>query len=201
MKSVCATFAARLVRRASVGSDSAAAYLTLLQKRTAETPRAQRTLKTNTMDAWRSMRVRDARENLPLRTPRLCGDIPFLQRPQYFFKVHQPSASQDEARLRGLYRIISSKTIRPRLCTAKPACAGYTGLCIQRPSFRSPDKLHTIAVLRYVDPCPGLPCRARCPLLAERSTSCENCDVPKYISAYFSRRPKFISVAKWGARW
>jgi len=26
------------------------------------------------MDAWRSMRVRDARENLPPRTPRLCGD-------------------------------------------------------------------------------------------------------------------------------
>jgi hypothetical protein len=40
---------------------------------------------------------------------------------------------QGKARLRGLYRIISSKTIRPRLCKAKPACAGYTGLFLQRP--------------------------------------------------------------------
>jgi hypothetical protein len=46
----------------------------------------------------------------------------------------KPSASQGEARLRGLYRIIYSKTISPRLCKAKPACAGYTGLFIQRPS-------------------------------------------------------------------
>ena len=38
-----------------------------------------------------------------------------------------PSASQGEARLRGLYRIIYSKTISPRLCKAKPACAGYGG--------------------------------------------------------------------------
>jgi hypothetical protein len=37
-----------------------------------------------------------------------------------------------------------------------------------------------IAVLRYVDPCPGLPCHARRPFPAER-------------------RPKFISVAVWGA--
>ena len=82
----------------------------------------------------------------------------------------KPSANQGKARLRGLYRIIYSKTIisvytpldagishdtetrtginvsencyksaipqtiSPRLCKAKPACAGYTGLCIQRPS-------------------------------------------------------------------
>ena len=45
----------------------------------------------------------------------------------------KPSAIQGEARLRGLYRIISSKTISPRLYGAKPACAGYTGLSIQRP--------------------------------------------------------------------
>jgi|GEM_PF-2643193 hypothetical protein len=38
-----------------------------------------------------------------------------------------------------------------------------------------------IAVLRYVDPCPGLPCRARRPRPAE-------C------------RPKFISVTAWGAQ-
>ena len=40
----------------------------------------------------------------------------------------KPSATGGEARLRGLYRIISSKTISPRLPEAKPACAGYTGL-------------------------------------------------------------------------
>ena len=47
-----------------------------------------------------------------------------------------------EARLRGLRRIISSKTISPRLnprppaCGgrgAKPACAGYSGIMTQRP--------------------------------------------------------------------
>ena len=37
----------------------------------------------------------------------------------------KPSAMQGKARLRGLYRIISSKTISPRLCKAKPACAGW----------------------------------------------------------------------------
>jgi hypothetical protein len=36
----------------------------------------------------------------------------------------KPSAMRGEARLRGLYRIIYSKTISPRLCEAKPACAG-----------------------------------------------------------------------------
>ena len=45
----------------------------------------------------------------------------------------KPSAMQGEARLRGLHRIIYSKTIRPRLDKAKPACAGYTGIIIQRP--------------------------------------------------------------------
>ena len=45
----------------------------------------------------------------------------------------KPSASQGEARLRGLWRIISSKTISPRPWNAKPACAGYTGLFLQRP--------------------------------------------------------------------
>jgi len=45
----------------------------------------------------------------------------------------KPPARDCEARLRGLWRIISSTTIRPRLCTAKPACAGYGGLFLQRP--------------------------------------------------------------------
>gem|GEM_PF-2605815 len=37
-----------------------------------------------------------------------------------------PSAIQSEARLRGLYRIIYSKTISPRLYGARPICAGAT---------------------------------------------------------------------------
>jgi hypothetical protein len=45
----------------------------------------------------------------------------------------KPSANQGKARLRGLWRIMYSKTISPRLTRAKPACAGYGGLCIQRP--------------------------------------------------------------------
>jgi hypothetical protein len=45
----------------------------------------------------------------------------------------KPSASQGEARQRGLERIISSKTIRPRLARAKPACAVYSGLFLRRP--------------------------------------------------------------------
>ncbi len=36
----------------------------------------------------------------------------------------KPSAMQGEARLRGLWRIIYSKTISPWLWNAKPACAG-----------------------------------------------------------------------------
>ena len=46
----------------------------------------------------------------------------------------KPSARQGEARLRGLWRIISAKTISPWLARAKPACAGYTGVIVQRPS-------------------------------------------------------------------
>jgi len=42
----------------------------------------------------------------------------------YLFKDHKPSANQGKARRRGLYRIIYSKTISPRLCEATPACAG-----------------------------------------------------------------------------
>ena len=38
-------------------------------------------------------------------------------------------------------RNIFSKSISPRLWNAKPACTGYTGLCIQRPSaLRSPGR-------------------------------------------------------------
>ena len=36
----------------------------------------------------------------------------------------KPSARGCEGRLRGLYRIMYSKTISPRLRDAKPACAG-----------------------------------------------------------------------------
>ena len=45
----------------------------------------------------------------------------------------KPSARQGEARLRGLWRNNYSKTISPRLCEAKPACAGCSGLFLQRP--------------------------------------------------------------------
>ena len=45
----------------------------------------------------------------------------------------KPSAMRGEARLCGLYRNNYSKTISPRLCKAKPACAGYTGVITQRP--------------------------------------------------------------------
>ena len=44
----------------------------------------------------------------------------------------KPSANQGKARLRGLWRIIYSKTISPRLARAKLACAGYTGFNSQR---------------------------------------------------------------------
>ena len=46
----------------------------------------------------------------------------------------KPSASQGEARLRGLYRIIYSKTISPRLCSAKPACAGESEIIAHQSS-------------------------------------------------------------------
>jgi len=44
----------------------------------------------------------------------------------------KPSARGCEGRLRGLERMMYSKTIRPRLRDAKPACAGESGVCIQR---------------------------------------------------------------------
>jgi len=40
----------------------------------------------------------------------------------------KPSARQGEARLRGLYRIMYSKTISPRPGDAKAACAAWSGL-------------------------------------------------------------------------
>ena len=45
----------------------------------------------------------------------------------------KPSARGCEARLRGLGRSMYAKTIRPRLGDAKPACAGESGVCMQRP--------------------------------------------------------------------
>jgi len=39
----------------------------------------------------------------------------------------KPSAMECEARLRGLERMMYSKTISPRLWDAKPACAGESG--------------------------------------------------------------------------
>jgi len=46
----------------------------------------------------------------------------------------KPSAIRGEARLRGLERNNYSKTIRPQLYKAKPACAGSTNRPRQRPS-------------------------------------------------------------------
>jgi len=45
----------------------------------------------------------------------------------------KPSARGCEGRLRGLYRMMYSKTISPRLGKAKPACAGESGVVGQRP--------------------------------------------------------------------
>ena len=53
-------------------------HVTLPQKRTAETPGAQRVKKRTMMDVRRSIRVRDAIRKLPQGTLRRCGDIPFL---------------------------------------------------------------------------------------------------------------------------
>ena len=52
--------------------------MTSLQKRTAETPSAQRVKKRTTRDAWRSIPVHDAIRKPPLRMLR-CGEIPLLQ--------------------------------------------------------------------------------------------------------------------------
>ena len=45
----------------------------------------------------------------------------------------KPSAMECEARLRGLERSMYAKTISPRLPNAKPAGAGESGVCMQRP--------------------------------------------------------------------
>jgi len=45
----------------------------------------------------------------------------------------KPSARGCEGRLRGLYRIMYSKSISPRPGKAKPACAGESGVIVQRP--------------------------------------------------------------------
>jgi len=58
----------------------------------------------------------------------------------------KPSASQGEARLRGLWRNNYSKTISPRLCKAKPACAGYAGLLtsLQKRTAETPRAQRTL---------------------------------------------------------
>jgi len=67
----------------------------------------------------------------------------------------KPSAIQGKARLRGLYRIISSKTISPRLRNAKPACAGSDGLFLQSPSALGYPEQRPPARARVVRPAPG----------------------------------------------
>ena len=75
-------------------------------------------------------------ENLIRYTERAVGlmEIENLFRYPALAVGLKPSAIQGKARLRGLYRIISSKTISPRLRNAKPACAGSDGLFLQSPS-------------------------------------------------------------------
>ena len=65
-------------------------------------------------------------ENMNRYAPRAVGlmEIENLFRYTALAVGLKPSASQGEARLRGLYRIIYSKTISPRLCKAEPAGAG-----------------------------------------------------------------------------
>ena len=46
----------------------------------------------------------------------------------------KPSARGCEGRLRGLERMMYSKTISPQLRDAKPACAAESGVILQRPS-------------------------------------------------------------------
>ena len=74
-------------------------------------------------------------ENLIRYTPRAVRlmEIEHLFRSIALAVGLKPSANQGKARLRGLYRIISSKTISPRPWNAKPACAGYGRLFPQRP--------------------------------------------------------------------
>jgi len=45
----------------------------------------------------------------------------------------KPSARGCQGRLRGLERMMYAKPIRPRLWHAKPAGAGESGVCMQRP--------------------------------------------------------------------
>jgi hypothetical protein len=73
-------------------------------------------------------------ENIIRYTERAVGlmEIKNINRYSPFAVGLKPSALRGEARLRGRERIISSTTISPRLSGAKPACAGESGLCIQR---------------------------------------------------------------------
>ena len=121
----------------------------------------------------------------------------------YVLKDHKPSVRQDEARLRGLYRIIFFQ--RPYACgywNAKPAAA----IGMQSPPARA----------RVVRLTSGgeTPPQVRAP---PARTPAETLQPPKGFHALrkgfsphharrrtlagcFARRPKFISVAVWGAQ-
>ena len=73
-------------------------------------------------------------ENLIRSTARAVGlmEIENLIRSTALAVGLKPPAMRGEARLRGLYRIISSKSISPRLWNAKPACPSESGLFLQR---------------------------------------------------------------------
>jgi hypothetical protein len=82
------------------------------------------------LSAWKPLRGWRVR-HLPRAEGAPCG-VDLVRYPARAVGL-KPSASQGEARLRGLWRVISSKTISPRLTRAKPACAGYGGIISQRP--------------------------------------------------------------------
>ena len=63
-------------------------------------------------------------QSLNARQPERLMEIENLFRYTALAVGLKPSANQGKARLRGLYRSNCSKTISPRLCKAKPACAG-----------------------------------------------------------------------------
>jgi len=66
--------------------------------------------------------------------------------PDYFFKDHKPSAIQGEARLRGLYRIISSKTIISVVSRRSPLVDRnpLRPPLVDRNPFREPRRKRTI---------------------------------------------------------
>jgi len=94
------------------------------------------------MDARRSMRAHDARESLPLQTPRRCGDLPFLQ------WTHMHQVRGHPARL--LPRCARSWRIRARRRTMDPALRPRTLIPGSRFPILLPAALHPPFALRQI---------------------------------------------------